>query len=163
MFYTIRRQSGEKDNQFQQEGNAMNRKNQGFTLIELVMVIVILAILAVVALPKFQDLTTRANASAEAGVVGGVRAGIATLHAKNRADNNTAGPNSSATFYPPDLDAIVAPFPKTCGAVITDICFDRVLSQGGVTSQWIKTGALTYTGPVGTPTYTYAPADGSFK
>ena len=45
-------------------------KQQGFTLIELVMVIVILGILAAVAIPKFIDLQGNAQQAAVAGVAG---------------------------------------------------------------------------------------------
>lgn len=136
----------------------MNRKNQGFTLIELIMVIVILGILAVVAIPRFQNLSTNANSSAEQGVVGGVRAGIATLHANNVAAVPPVVPN-----YPAALDGIAAGFPVTCSTA--NPCFGTVLAQGGITSGgWIKTGAQTYTGPVvPAVTYTYTPATGTFQ
>ena len=43
--------------------NRINDRQQGFTLIELIVVIVILGILAVTAAPKFMNLTSDANAS----------------------------------------------------------------------------------------------------
>ena len=47
-------------------------KQQGFTLIELVMVIVILGILAATALPKFVDMTTSARVSTLKGLAGAI-------------------------------------------------------------------------------------------
>ena len=48
----------------------MRTRNQGFTMIELIVVIVILGILAATALPKFIDLNSDAKAAALKGVVG---------------------------------------------------------------------------------------------
>jgi MSHA pilin protein MshA len=126
------------------------RGKNGFTLIELVMVIVILGILAAVAIPKFFDLSGSAKVSAEKGVVGGVRAGIATYYANQCASGTCA--------YPATLDAATAG--AACSA--KDVCFSNVLGQGGITSDWTKATATTYTGPTGT-TYTYTVASGTFQ
>lgn len=48
-------------------------KQQGFTLIELVMVIVILGILAATALPKFVDISTSARVSTLKGLQGAIQ------------------------------------------------------------------------------------------
>jgi len=117
---------------------------KGFTLIELIMIIVILGILAAVAVPKYFDLQATAKTAAEKGVVGGVRAGIYTYFANNKA-------------YPATLDS------ATNAACATgNICFDTVLQQGGITSDWTKTSATGYTGPAA-GTYTYTAATGDFK
>lgn len=117
---------------------------KGFTLIELIMIIVILGILAIVAVPKYFDLQASANLAAEKGVVGGVRAGILTYFVQNKA-------------YPASLDSAT-----TAACAAANICFDTVLQQGGITSQWTKTAAASYTGPAGT-TYTYTAGTGDFK
>ena len=125
------------------------RGRKGFTLVELIMVIVILGILAIVAIPRFFNLSTRAEDSSEQGVVGGVRAGI-----------QTAWANADPPAWPTELDPI-AVFPTTCST--TNPCFEDVLAQGGITSdQWERTSDTEYTGPTGT-VYVYDNADGSFQ
>lgn len=64
-------------------------KRRAFTLIELVAVIVVLAILAGVALPKYFDYAAQARESACKGILGGVRAGVASFYA-NEAINGSA-------------------------------------------------------------------------
>lgn len=56
------------------------KKQNGFTLIELIIVIVILGILAVTAAPKFLDLQEDAEKAAFLGVASAFKAGVKQVH-----------------------------------------------------------------------------------
>jgi MSHA pilin protein MshA len=126
------------------------KNNKGFTLIELVMVIVILAVLAAVAIPTFVNLSTEAKSAAALGVVGGVRAGLTTYYVDATRGNRTT--------YPATLDGATS----AAACTTANACFGTVLSQGGITSDWTKTTAATYTGP-NAVVYTYTSASGTFS
>jgi len=72
------------------------KKQQGFTLIELVIVVVILGFLAVTAIPKFIDLTDQAKEANIEGVAGGFATGISLVRAQWEAEGQpeTGGDNT---------------------------------------------------------------------
>jgi len=69
----------------------MNRKQQGFTLIELVLVITIIGILAAFAIPRFAGIETEARVSVMQGLAGSLEAAAALAHSKQLAQGLSAG------------------------------------------------------------------------
>ena len=67
------------------------QKQQGFTLIELIVVIIILGILAVTAAPKFIDVQGDAQKAAMEGVAGALRSGKDLVFAKAAAEGKLNG------------------------------------------------------------------------
>ena len=70
------------------------RKQQGFTLIELMIVVAIIGILAAIAIPAYQDYTIRAQVSEGLNLAGGAKAAVTEYFQDQGAwpvDNGKAG------------------------------------------------------------------------
>ena len=132
------------------------RKQQGFTLIELVVVIIILGILAVTAAPRFIDLQGEAKESALDGVAGSIRSVADMSYAQMAINNGLTLANQSFTTadgatvnvdfgYPEaDADGIIAALSLGSVAVAagggTNPNFDWVYDDNGATI-FISAGA----------------------
>lgn len=70
------------------------KKQQGFTLIELMIVVAIIGILAAIAIPAYQDYTIRAQVSEGLNLSGGAKAAVTEFYQDRGVlpvDNNEAG------------------------------------------------------------------------
>ena len=125
------------------------KKQQGFTLIELIMVIVILGILAAFAIPKFANLGADARRSTMQGVEGAMKSASAISHAAwlangtNPASVTLEGASGVAMFngYPSPAGIVVAAN-ITGGAAATDAGDFIVLTNATTTTVRAK-GATT--------------------
>lgn len=87
--------------------NINMQKQNGFTLIELVVVIIILGILAVTAAPKFINLQSDARASALQGVKGAIQGANGLVFAKAALGGDERKPSTSWTAASAGTPAVV--------------------------------------------------------
>ena len=155
----------------------IQKKQQGFTLIELMIVIAIVGILAAIALPAYQDYTVRAKVSEAMARLAEGKTSVAEYYSANGefpTTSNQAGLNTNPnTHIVASIRYIgaAATTPSTLGVVLkagviptnTSTNYSFVLSgitQSGRTLRWVCKPDAVAGSPAGTALETkYLPAN----
>jgi prepilin-type N-terminal cleavage/methylation domain-containing protein len=109
------------------------RKQQGFTLIELVVVIVILGILAATAAPKFIDLASDAKKANRSALLGAIKSAITMGHSKCLVDANCSTSGESSTTVNGTVIAMRNGYPAPHNGIALLVYYeDWVVRSGSV-------------------------------
>jgi prepilin-type N-terminal cleavage/methylation domain-containing protein len=94
------------------------KNRRGFTLIELIMVLVILAIVALTFLPRFLDLSSKAQENSARAALGTIRAAVAIEYANSASKGNPQFPKTITPKMFKDNKIPIEPFSNSDEVII---------------------------------------------
>ncbi|MGY6555322.1 MAG: pilin [Wenzhouxiangella sp.] len=130
------------------------RKQQGFTLIELMIVVAIIGILAAIALPQYQNFTTRAQVSEALSLAQGVRTAVT----ETRQDTGNFPATLAAAGADPTIESeLVSSITLAAGGVIT-VNFSGNQTFAITLTPTVSAGSIEWTCTVPAASHRFVPA-----